>query len=309
MIAMSAIRRLQQSVDIKSEEHSKSLIVVRRRAFRWLPVLYTSDLVHGSWWFVLGSALTTAIAAVIFSNVYDPSVLHGTEKSILSERYYLASWGLLIFSGAAYTVGSVIFVRAVSLPRRPPLIPCLYHVGTDELLASWLFFIATLPAVPYCALFLTQSNAYLYWCMLAAGLAAVLACGIFVYVCYPSTTRRTYILRLAIMLGGDRPWMHVHIGEDWLVATWLVYFSCLVATVAFLGYTLYEMLYDHCVGPCAFLHISSTVDCFLFLVGSAYFVAGSYAYAEELTISDSESGTAQPAGLSGSDLLSTTRPA
>jgi uncharacterized membrane protein len=252
------------------------IIVGRRRAFRWMPVLFSNDLVHGSWWFVLGSLFTTIVSAILLANLYVSVV--GEEDSILTLEYETASWTLLVFSGLVYTVGSVVFTRALYLPRLPPLMPCWRHVATDELLASWLFLLGTLPAVPYCALFLASRDAMLYWCMLAAGVFAVLACAIFVYVCYPSERQTSIALHALERLVGKRESLTVHFENDLLFASWMAFVGCFIATGAFLLYTLYAGISEdhHCGGACLFLNISSTVDCALFLVGSAYFVAGSY---------------------------------
>lgn len=255
---------------------TRDIIVSRRRAFRWLPVLFSNDLVHGSWWFVLGSLFTTIVSAILLANIYISVV--GEEGTILSEEYDTASWALLVFSGLVYTVGSVVFTRALYLPRLPPLMPCWRHVATDELLASWLFLLGTLPAVPYCALFLASRDAMLYWCMLAAGIFAVLACAIFVYVCYPSERKTSIALHTLERIFGERESLRVHFENDLLFASWMAYVGCFIATGAFMLYTLYAGISPemHCGGACLFLNISSTVDCALFLVGSAYFVAGSY---------------------------------
>jgi hypothetical protein len=39
-----------------------------------------------------------------------------------------------------------------------PMFAKYYHLQSDELLASWLFFLATLPFIPYCGIFLGAAN-------------------------------------------------------------------------------------------------------------------------------------------------------
>lgn len=39
-------------------------IIERRKAFEYLPVYFSSDLCHGSWWFVLGSLIAMLIPIV-----------------------------------------------------------------------------------------------------------------------------------------------------------------------------------------------------------------------------------------------------
>lgn len=82
--------------------------------------------------------------------------------------------------------GSLAFVRAVNEPPMKPLFPCWPHFATDELLGSWMFFIATLPAVPYSLVYLSVSREYLYFGMFAASLIALLGTYFFVLSCYPS---------------------------------------------------------------------------------------------------------------------------
>ncbi|KAJ1634860.1 hypothetical protein T492DRAFT_1133343 [Pavlovales sp. CCMP2436] len=148
------------------------------------------------------------------------------------------------------------------------------------------------PWFPYCALFLVaRRSSYLYWAMLTAGIIAVAATGIFVAVCYPAQSKTTHAHRILLAIFGDWNWIHKHCETDWLFATWMIFVATYIATGGFVAYTIYEGVSGHCGAACLFLNISSSVDCFIFLVGSVYFVAGSYS---EETSTLAEGGVETP---------------
>lgn len=84
---------------------------------------------------MFGSVWVLAVAIVILYNDFNPII--GTDDSILSPTQYRVSWGLLVASGAFYTIGSLAFVRAMNDPPMRPLFSW-YHFGTDELFGSWM---------------------------------------------------------------------------------------------------------------------------------------------------------------------------
>jgi hypothetical protein len=53
-------------------ERSRTKIKERRGAFKFLPVYFSNDLVHGSWWFVLGSVLGTIIPIIPLVDLFYP---------------------------------------------------------------------------------------------------------------------------------------------------------------------------------------------------------------------------------------------
>jgi uncharacterized membrane protein HdeD (DUF308 family) len=77
-------------------------------------VLFSNDLVHGSWWFLLGSVFITAASIVVLVNSYNEVI--GTDDSFLSRPAYRASWALMVASGVFTTLGSFGFVRAMNDP-------------------------------------------------------------------------------------------------------------------------------------------------------------------------------------------------
>lgn len=89
---------------------SKTEVIIKRRgAFLFLPVLCSNDLVHGSWWFVWGSVgcVLFAILPLIDGLFVDLSVGDDAVPALDSE----ATWSLLAFSGLMFTIGSWAFKR------------------------------------------------------------------------------------------------------------------------------------------------------------------------------------------------------
>ena len=102
---------------------------------QFLPVHFDNDLIHGSWWFALGSLATIFFSSIVLANSYHTTVL-GTDDSILSNTHYEAVWICIIISGIFYFFGSLAFVRAMFVT--PPMRPLFswYHISSDELLVS-----------------------------------------------------------------------------------------------------------------------------------------------------------------------------
>ena len=86
------------------------------------------------------------MAIIVLVNKFH--IFIGEDDSILSVSAYDASWILMIISGFFFTIGSLAFVRAMSDPPMKPIFSW-YHLSTDELFGSWMFTLATAPAVPY----------------------------------------------------------------------------------------------------------------------------------------------------------------
>ena len=111
---------------------SKAEVIVKRRgAFIWLPVLCSNDLVHGSWsvdiidsllrhivneeliilrWFTWGSLVTTLFA--VYPLVNNQIGLYRQEDDVLPATDYDITWAMLIVSGIFFTLGSLAFVHA-----------------------------------------------------------------------------------------------------------------------------------------------------------------------------------------------------
>ena len=134
----------------------KAHVIHKRGALKWMPVWFANDMVHGSWWFVVGSVAFVVSSVVMLENSFHHEL--GDDDSFLSRFRYRASWVLMIISGVFCTLGSLAFVRAVhESPPMPPLFSW-YHLQSDELLGSWLFLCATLPIIPYSLIYLAASH-------------------------------------------------------------------------------------------------------------------------------------------------------
>lgn len=253
-------------------------IIARRGAFKWLPVCCSNDLVHGSWWFVVGSIIATLIPIVPLVDLFYPFwTTTGGSLPLLEDA---ATFGLLIASGVFFTFGSYAFVRAT---EEPPLRPLLIswsstHLATDELLAAWLFLFATIPFVPFMAVYVYyNSDVLLYWGCLVASIIFVIATYFFVLACYPSEEARHQIIPyLTSFICSDKCWMKKHLANDWLAGTWIFYYATLlmcIGSVVMLVISLRSSEINHLE---VFDWASSTLDSIIFLIGSAYFCAGSY---------------------------------
>ena len=188
IIQQSVMRRaITKAMDRYDRDARYSQTISRRGAFKWLPVAFTNDLVHGSWWFVFGALLTTVISVIILLNSYYPHQLLGVDRDMgLPLDLYRVTWVMLSVSGGLYFIGSLAFVRAVNEPPMRPLFPGWIHTSTDELLGSWLFFYGTVPSIPYSILYLYWFGNYWYLGMLVVAVISTMACYLFVLSCYPS---------------------------------------------------------------------------------------------------------------------------
>lgn len=101
----------------------------------------------------------------------------------------LASNGMWVLLCVFVVTGSMAFVRAVH--EDPPMKPLFawYHLQSDELLGSWLFFFSTLPIIPYCLIYLSASDLQpIFFLALFVSCVMVLGTYLFVRACYPTTT-------------------------------------------------------------------------------------------------------------------------
>jgi len=87
------------------------------------------------------------------------------------------------------------------------------------------------------------------------------------------------MLPLFIRLFGPQIWVVRHLANDWLASTWLILWANLLVTMA----SFLILLVAIGIGNASqtFVWFSGTVCSFLFLVGSYYFVAGSYPHAQQ----------------------------
>lgn len=72
-----------------------------------------------------------------------------------------------------------------------------------------------------------------------------------------------------------------HVSSDWLVACWLIYWACLLAT-----FISWIAIFTATNSRQMFVYISTFFDMLLYLVSSMYFVAGSYPHTQDNTHKD-----------------------
>ena len=107
-------------------------------ALSFLPVYFDNDLIHGSWWFVIGSILIIFFSIITLYNSYHNYDPLGEDDSHLSNQRYQAIWWCTLISGIFFTLGSLAFVRAMyETPPMRPLFPKMYHISSDELLGEY----------------------------------------------------------------------------------------------------------------------------------------------------------------------------
>ena len=263
------------------------LVIQRRGAFKWLPVLCENDLVHGSWWFVVGSIYIVIAGGVVLANNYNASILGEDDDGTGLDNFtFRASWILVIFMGIFFTLGSLAFVRATHFD--PPMKPLFtwYHLSTDELLASWLFFLGTIPAIPYVLLFLRYAgHVYTKIILVIALLMSFLfvyAVLLFVFSCYPTAdsidgARPHRVLNMTTVFCKcfcSEKFLRKHLVNDWLAGCWLFLWATVIAMFGML-YLFFTALYQD-QEITQFIMGTGWTDSFIFAIGSAYFVAGSY---------------------------------
>ena len=281
----SAMRQATEDIPNKAERRRtrRQRILGRRGAFRWLPIKFHNDLVHGSWWFVIGSVVATLIPIVPLVDLYygfwDTT---GGSLPILEDA---AAFGLLIASGVFFTLGSYAFLRATEEPPLPPMLSRFsVHMATDELLAAWLFLFATIPFVPFMVVYVYyNTDVLLYWGCLISAIIFVIATYFFVLACYPSDReeRRNQIVPMIVgCCCKSECWVKKHLSNDWLAGTWFFFWATAIVTAG----SVFMLIYVIKEGGKNHLEIfdwaTSTIDAIIFLIGSAYFCAGSYPQGE-----------------------------
>ena len=288
--------------DMESIEVRNARMIKRRGAFRYLPAYFANDLLHGSYWFFWGSVLAMVIPILpILSILYHLYHHHGA----LEETLYLYIYGLLIFGGLMFSIGSYHFLRVFIEPPPEPYFNycrCISNGANDELIAGWYFFLGTAPSVPVVSFYVV----YLHYVSFTFIIALVICCLctlamlIFVLACIPDEDHYQH----NIEEGPHQPkatskfapffqkWcceytFHKHLLNDWLVAGWLMFWCCVFGTVcsgAMLMYEIYifswQGIYDWSTG---------LLDCIMFTIGSAYLIAGSYPVAPEKTAGPTKS--------------------
>eukprot|EP01038_Epipyxis_sp_PR26KG_P012919 gene12919-17314_t len=273
----------------KNIADQKDRIRKRRGCLVWMPVLFCNDLVHGSWYYVIGSALGTIIPIFPLIGIYE----HYWHKAgFLSDSNNAIAYAILVVMGIFYTVGSWAFLRAVEEPPKPPLFTW-YHFSNDELFAMWMFTFGTVPSIPCVGLYMYY-NPHDAEFRLAFILCLIFSVATFLLTlaCYPSVGRHkkpTKILaKLMCTCFCKQSWYGFHFANDWLIAMWVVVVGCVFSCfAAFFMLCYYIWNFD---AREVFNFSTGLVDCILFLIGSLYLLAGSYPVKEvkEQAIKDLE---------------------
>ena len=249
-----------------------------RGAFLWLPVKYENDLVHGSWWFVYGSLMSTVIPIIPLMDIH-LHIFVEPEGTVLNAFANSSTWVFLIISGLFFTIGSWVFIRAFEQPPPEPLFPDIHHLCTDELVGAWLFLLAVIPCAPYCIVFLAYSPRELtYLAALVASLFFIAGSAFFVYTCYPNNKDKYhsdvpahYVLPIVERIFGEKSWICKHCKTDWLVSCWLMYYSTFLWM-----FGSYIELFHADNDRQVFVWVTSFFNALLYLIGCAYYVSGSY---------------------------------
>jgi hypothetical protein len=285
----SAMRKsIMRAMDKFDKRSTKEKVIAKRGALHWLPVRHwRNDLIHGSWWFIIGSVLFMLSSIIVVINSDINRIHMGTDDSILNEREYDATWVLMSISGFFYTLGSVAFMRAVH--EDPPMRPLSswYHFQSDELLGSWFFVFGTLPFIPYCLIYLSASDgSYEYFGALIIVILGCLGCLLFVRGCYPTgsseVARRQFVqpcLHCFLYCCCTKRFLERHLANDWLTGTWIILIGTILAVIgSFMALVYYLAVYNSLL---VYIFATGLVYNIAFMIGSAYFVAGSY---EELLV-------------------------
>ena len=248
--------------------------------FRWLPIRCVNDLVHGSWWFVWASAFSSVINFFPLLNIFlAPSqrLWPITYSGYLSTSTQCACYVMLIGCGVLFTFASLLLVRVFDTPPPPPLFRSYMR---DDLLSSWCFFAGTLPTIPITvlnAVYVPEYVAYVYNVSIAAAVLGTVAMLAVTVMLYPGMKTKDYVaprLRACLRVCSNHPHVQRHAQTDWLVACWafllvsfLGFVGCLAALVNYCSKHNRRGIYDF---------ITASVDLLLIVIGSLYFVAGSY---------------------------------
>lgn len=270
----SSMRLSVTRVGIANTREGRVQRILRARgAFIYLPVLCSNDLVHGSWWMVWGSLLSTIMPIVPLIDIYCP-LFKVPEGTVLVEFSKTLTWILCIVSGICFTVGSAVYIRAFEDPPLRPLFEIFYHFQTDELLASWLFVFAMIPALPYSLLYLIPFPHNLnYIGFFIISILFIAGSLFFVYTCYPSkepnNAHSEVLLPIFRAVFGPKSSVLKHVQTDWLAATWFMFLATFFSTVG-----SYFLIFYAENDRQLFVYITGFADSFLFLIGSAYYVSG-----------------------------------
>ena len=259
---------------------SPDVIVSRRGAFRSLPCWGAmNDLEIGSYFFFWGSIGCVCASLVPLMFLMGGDIVTMKYMDAVNDTW---QWFLLCVSGVFYSLGSYALVRAFREEPIPPLFTCEV-IGSDELLAMWMYMIGTVPFIFLGLLYYSEHPGTLYFLATIGAIIMNIVCALFIHSTYESAVPKDAFLScLLCLLGKDRKrchgvrsWLSKHFQNDWLAGCWIL----LVANVLLLFISLLFSVGAIATGSTSkeiFVWVSSFVNMLLFTLGSLYFVAGSY---------------------------------
>lgn len=116
-------RSIAYRLDLHEKRSRHQRIVAKRGAFKWLPVAFTNDLVHGSWWYVIGSFFGVIFPIFVIVGNHDSRIQQfRNDDDLLFEFTYDTTWVLMMLSAIFFTLGMAGHVTT------PVLSLCLRHI-------------------------------------------------------------------------------------------------------------------------------------------------------------------------------------
>ena len=272
----------------ETDEERRTRIVKNRGCLRGLPVLCSTDLVHGSWWFVWGSVISFLIPVFPLVSLYlGEEEWWPPGETGMNRDIHMSAYLLMVWLGVMYTLGSYAFLRAVEFPVPPPLFKNFYHFQSDELLGMWLFFWGTVATVPICAMYTyyTPSSEEKGLYLLSTGICSFFSLLFFVatLACYPGLIIAEEFENRHNPKQYLAPWitpcfsetccgfrLKYHLSNDWLIVSWGMTWGCVVSIVL----SMCLLAYNISVGDARAIYdyATSVVDLIFFFLGSLYVI-------------------------------------
>lgn len=195
------------------------VILLRRGAFRWMPVGFSNDLVYGSWWFVSGSILMTLSPIYPLYEKFERN--YEQTDDLLPESDFYSIWILMIICGVFFLLGSLAFTRAFNEPPLKPLFADFKHLQTDELLASWCYLFGMMPFMPYMFIFFIDTSEAIYFFGFLGALLFTYASYLGVISCYPRTDEQVEYTSTSTFRHNTHTHTHAHDTFPILNSIWL----------------------------------------------------------------------------------------
>lgn len=286
----------------------KSNQIEKRAVFKWLPVLFENDLVHGSYWYYWGSLLAVFIPVIPLIALYEnwwPPATDAEGNELLPGTPHTTAYALMTYAGVWYVIGSYIFINIFrkNYEERNHLhvniLSCqhvLFH--NDELIAIWCFIIGTVPYIPVLVLYVYYNHSFEFKLALAAVIFAVFGMLIFVLVVAPEREDTCIVKTLKLfdpclrIIRGKYPsdpkrvivqifvpcfefccfCMEKEIATDVLIVCWVILVGCFFCMLAMFVLLIRSIYNNSSFG--IYNYTICFVDMIFFFIGSLYFVAG-----------------------------------